>query len=78
MGGGKRSFRGNSATAPAKDDPLLPDKHACSRTDGRDLIDEWARDKASRRLSYQYLSNATDVGALDTGNTEYVLGECPE
>lgn len=78
MGGGKRSFLGNSTVAPSKDIPFLPDKNTCSRTDGRDLIDEWIKDKASKQLSYQYLSNVSDINSLDTENTEYILGKCPK
>lgn len=77
MGGGKRSFLGNSAASPLKDVPFLPDKNMCSRTDGRDLIDEWIKDKASKQSSYRYVSNVSDISSLDTENTEYILGECP-
>lgn len=75
MGGGKKSFVANSSSA-AKEIPNGPDKNMCVRTDGRDLIDEWIKDKKSRQLSYQYLSNTNDLNSLDTERTEYILGRC--
>lgn len=72
MGGGKKSFNGNNSSVTVKHSL---DKHLCVRTDGKDLIKEWMRDKALRKLSYQYLTSEKDMKSLDTKNTEYILGE---
>lgn len=74
MGGGKKSFAADNAPSTAKDISGNPDKNMCVRTDGRNLIDEWIRDKQTRRLSYRYLTNANDMRSLDAERTEYVLG----
>jgi len=70
MGGGKKSFIGNTTTS-VKDDG---DKHMCVRTDGRNLINEWIKDKQSRQLSFQYLADENDINSLDVEHTEYILG----
>lgn len=79
MGGGKNSFVANMST-PAilnpKDIVLshFVDKNMCTRTDDKNLIKEWIKDKISKQLSYQYLSSVNDIYSLDTKLTDYVLG----
>lgn len=73
MGGGKKSFNANNNSSITSKHFL--DKHLCVRTDGKDLIREWMKDKASKKLSYQYLTSEKDMKSLDTENTEYILGE---
>lgn len=71
MGGGRKSFDGDSFTG-MKD---VTDKHMCVRTDGRNLINEWTYDKASKRLSYEFLDDLNSIYKLDTENTDYILGK---
>lgn len=70
MGGGKKSFDGNSLQT-AKD---VTDKHMCIRSDGRNLTHEWISDKVSKQLPFEYLENTKDLYSLDTKNKDYVLG----
>jgi len=77
MGGGRKSFHAASTESGDARRPkdVMVDRHVCARTDGRNLVGEWIRDKASKRLSHRYLTDETDVNSLDTENTQYVLGE---
>lgn len=77
MGGGRKSFLADPTAKDANHhrNVMMVDKHVCARTDGRNLVNEWIRDKASRRLSYRYLTDETETNSLDAENTEYVLGE---
>lgn len=71
MGGGRKSFDAESSSN-LKD---ISDKNMCTRTDGKNLINEWIRDKAFRGLSHKFLDNIYDINMLDTENTDYVLGK---
>lgn len=74
MGGGRRSFAANWSAKEGYVKEVV-DKNVCARTDGRNLVKEWIEDKAAKQLSYQYLSDESDINLLDTERTEYVLGE---
>lgn len=79
MGGGKNSFVANTSMPPMlnpKDivSSFFVDKNVCTRTDGKNLIKEWIKDKISKHLSYQYLSSVNDIYSLDTKYTDYILG----
>lgn len=69
MGGGRQALVSNSTEAP--NDPI--DKWACYRTDGRNLIEDWKKEKLNRGVSHAILSNTGELENLDT-NTEFVLG----
>ncbi|XP_076240183.1 alkaline phosphatase [Calliopsis andreniformis] len=70
MGGGRQVMKSN-ATA-GESDPI--DTWACYRQDGRDLIDEWKRDKASRKLSFSVVENNEQLSKVDTDKVDYLLG----
>nr|QIJ77960.1 alkaline phosphatase [Macrobrachium nipponense] len=44
------------------------------RLDGKDLISMWKSDKDSKGVSSAYVWNREDLLALDTANTDYLLG----
>ncbi|KAK7068956.1 hypothetical protein SK128_016412 [Halocaridina rubra] len=44
------------------------------RLDGKDLITEWINGKATEGVSASYVWNRDDFLAVDTANTEYLLG----
>lgn len=71
MGGGRQGLVPN-ATGTATD-PLSP--WACSRLDGRDLIQEYKRDKDSRKLKYSVVSNNQELRGVNFDDTDYLLGE---
>lgn len=64
------SFVANSSSIPKE----FLDKNMCVRSDGRDLIKEWIKDKKTKKLSHQYLANLNDIQSLDTERTDYILG----
>ncbi|XP_020284141.1 alkaline phosphatase [Pseudomyrmex gracilis] len=70
MGGGRQMMKSN--VTAKKFDPI--DTWACYRQDGRDLIDVWARDKASRHLAYSVVQNNEQLSRVDTDNVDYLLG----
>lgn len=69
MGGGRQVLQ--SDVLERDNDPI--DTWACYSKDGRDLINDWEKDKISRNLNYQFVSNNEELQNLDT-NSEYVLG----
>ncbi|XP_014286122.1 alkaline phosphatase [Halyomorpha halys] len=71
MGGGRQVLKTNSTGTVI--DPIEL-KWSCRRTDGRDLINEWAQDKESRNLKYALPSNTKTLMSVDTDNTDYLLG----
>lgn len=71
MGGGRQCLVSN-VTGTA-DDPV--DTWACLSMDGRNLIDDWKRDKMERGLRSAVLQTNSDLDSLDTANTDYVLGK---
>ncbi|XP_076182344.1 alkaline phosphatase, tissue-nonspecific isozyme isoform X2 [Ptiloglossa arizonensis] len=70
MGGGRQTMKSN-ATA-TEFDPI--DTWACKRQDGRDLIEEWRRDKESRNLLYSVVENNEQLSRVNTRKVDYLLG----
>ncbi|KZC05781.1 Alkaline phosphatase, tissue-nonspecific isozyme [Dufourea novaeangliae] len=70
MGGGRQMMKSN-ATA-TEFDPI--DTWAGRRQDGRDLIKEWTKDKASRKLSYRVVQNNEQLSKINTDKVDYLLG----
>ncbi|KAK4293357.1 hypothetical protein Pmani_033934, partial [Petrolisthes manimaculis] len=70
MGGGRRGLLPNTV----KD--VEEGGKSGYRRDGRNLIQEWQRHKTSLRPSvkHSYVWNRDDLLALDTSNTDYLLG----
>lgn len=64
LGGGRREFR----------DKKMADeeRHSNTRTDGRDLIQEWKDTKIGANSSYVW--HANDLRAVNANETEYLLG----
>ncbi|CAH1406610.1 unnamed protein product [Nezara viridula] len=71
MGGGRQILKTNSTPFP--EDPIVM-KKSCVRTDGRDLIKEWAEDKAAKELKYAVANNTGTLRDVDIENTDYLLG----
>lgn len=66
MGGGRRNFRNESVY---DESGILG-----TRTDGRNLIDEWLQKKAEAGKSASYVWNKNGLRSIDLNNTDYVLG----
>lgn len=62
----------NSTFSPT--DPI-ENVWSCKRLDGRDLIKEWAMDKAGRNLRYAVVNNTKSLLSLNTANTDFLMGE---
>ncbi|XP_050524617.1 alkaline phosphatase-like [Daktulosphaira vitifoliae] len=69
MGGGRQSFVANP-----EDTLKYVDKKVCVRSDGRNLVDDWIRDKNSKNSSYRYVTNLKDMISTNVETTDYVLG----
>ena len=73
MGGGRQLLKTNASDYPW--DPVIHNlKKTCLRTDGRDLIKEWAQGKSSEGVSYAVVHNTKTLRDVDTENTDYLLG----
>ncbi|XP_031832792.1 alkaline phosphatase [Nomia melanderi] len=70
MGGGRQMMKSNATGTEF--DPI--DTWAGARQDGRNLIEEWKKDKASRKLSHSVVENNEQLLKLDTKKVDYVLG----
>ncbi|KYN18595.1 Alkaline phosphatase, tissue-nonspecific isozyme [Trachymyrmex cornetzi] len=70
MGGGRQVMKSN--VSAGEFDPI--DMWACYRQDGRDLIDEWMRDKSNRNLAYKVVQNNEELSKVDIDNVDYLLG----
>ncbi|XP_018303124.1 alkaline phosphatase isoform X1 [Mycetomoellerius zeteki] len=70
MGGGRQVMKSN--VSAGEFDPI--DTWACYRQDGRDLIDEWMRDKSNRNLAYKVVQNNEQLSRVDIDNVDYLLG----
>lgn len=71
MGGGRQSLVSNVTATP--DDPTSA--WACSRADGRDLIQHYRNDKQNRNLKYGVVSNNKELQNLNINETDYLLGK---
>lgn len=66
MGGGRYMLQHNLTREGKYDD--------CRRLDGRDLITEWAEDKATRKLKYAVVNDTGSLLSVDIQSTDYLLG----
>ncbi|KAL6259881.1 hypothetical protein P5V15_009791 [Pogonomyrmex californicus] len=70
MGGGRQVMKSN--VSASEFDPI--DNWACYRQDGRDLINDWTKDKAKRKLAYKVVQNNEELSKVDVKNVDYLLG----
>jgi len=70
MGGGRQVMKSN--VSAGEFDPI--DTWACYRRDGRDLIDDWIKDKSRRNLAYSVIQNNEELSRVDTNSVDYLLG----
>ncbi|GFY69005.1 hypothetical protein TNIN_426441 [Trichonephila inaurata madagascariensis] len=68
LGGGRRHF------LPRKENDPRMQTDMGRREDGRNLIDEWLRDKKTRELDYEYIYRKEDFDKVDPAKTDYLLG----
>ncbi|GFS45792.1 alkaline phosphatase, tissue-nonspecific isozyme [Trichonephila inaurata madagascariensis] len=68
LGGGRRHF------LPRRELDTKNPENAGRREDGRNLIEEWQRDKKSRGLSYKYVSRKRELDKVDPMKVDYLLG----
>lgn len=71
MGGGRQSFVANPKASTLKN----ADKKVCIRSDGKNLVDDWIRDKTSKNSSYRYVTNLNDMISTNVETTDHVLGK---
>ncbi|XP_003694815.1 alkaline phosphatase [Apis florea] len=70
MGGGRQMLKTN--TTGTKYDPI--DTWAGHRQDGKDLIEEWKRDKSSRGLAFSVVQNNEELSRVNVDKVDYLLG----
>ncbi|XP_046683690.1 alkaline phosphatase-like [Homalodisca vitripennis] len=68
MGGGRRHWLPRAA----RDPETLTEEGR--RLDGRNLIDEWIRDKRKKGLKAEYIWNKGQMDAVDAATTDHLLG----
>ncbi|XP_068634039.1 alkaline phosphatase-like [Battus philenor] len=68
MGGGRRHFLPTVTV-----DPEHQDREG-RRLDGRNLAEDWVREKKKRKLRAQYIHSREQLTKLDFRNTDYLLG----
>ncbi|GFX07810.1 membrane-bound alkaline phosphatase [Trichonephila clavipes] len=68
LGGGQRHF------LPRRELNAKNPENAGRREDGRNLIEEWQRDKKSRGLAYKYVSRKRELDKVDPMKVDYLLG----
>ncbi|XP_075975455.1 alkaline phosphatase-like [Anticarsia gemmatalis] len=68
MGGGRRHF-----LPTVTPDPEHPNREG-RRLDGRNLAEDWAREKKRRRLRAQYIHTREQLAKLDPRTVDYLLG----
>nr|XP_054768996.1 alkaline phosphatase-like isoform X1 [Lytechinus pictus] len=68
LGGGRRNFLPNTTLDPE----YASENTTGSRTDGRNLIDQWLSDKLL--FSSEYVWNKTALEQVDLSSTEFLLG----
>nr|AGH32534.1 alkaline phosphatase [Azumapecten farreri] len=69
MGGGRWFFAPNNTV-----DPEHRDMTVNGRQDGRNLIQEWIKDKQQKNRTHRYVWNDADFKSVDPAKTEYLLG----
>ncbi|XP_033336693.2 alkaline phosphatase [Megalopta genalis] len=70
MGGGRQVLKTNATGTEF--DPI--DTWAGSRQDGRDLIEEWRKEKTARNVPFAVVQNNEELFKLNTDKVDYVLG----
>lgn len=70
MGGGRQTLKSNISASEF--DPL--DTWACHRQDGRDLINDYIKDKSKRNLAYRVVQSNAELSGIDVDNVDYLLG----
>lgn len=68
LGGGRRHWLPKVAQ-----DPEQPTDEG-RRLDGRNLIDDWIRDKKKRNIKAEYVWNKGQLDKIDTKNVDHLLG----
>ena len=61
LGGGEKNFNNSG-------------NFSDGRTDGKDLIAEWIKDKKSSNSRYRFIDNRDDLKSLDSDSTDFLLG----
>lgn len=69
MGGGRRHW------LPLTDFDREERNQRGRRTDGRNLLDDWVRDKKTRDLNAEYVWNKAQFDKVDPRHTDYLLGK---
>lgn len=69
MGGGRRHWLPKVAN-----DPEMT-KEEGRRLDGRNLIDDWVRDKKKRGLKAEYVWNKGQLDQINPNQVDYLLGK---
>lgn len=69
LGGGRRHWLPKVAR-----DPELTTEEG-RRLDGRNLIDDWLRDKKKKGLKAEYVWNKQQLVNVSSARTDYLLGE---
>lgn len=72
MGGGRRHWLPKVAHDPEQT------KEEGRRLDGRNLIDDWLRDKKKRSLKADYVWNKGQLDKINPNEVDYLLGEFPK
>lgn len=70
MGGGRQVMKSN--VSAGEFDPI--DTWSCYRQDGRDLINDWIKDKSRRNLAHSVVQNNDELSRVDTNSVDYLLG----
>ncbi|KAG9429352.1 alkaline phosphatase [Apis mellifera carnica] len=70
MGGGRQMLKTNATGTEY--DPI--DEWAGHRQDGKDLIEEWKRDKSSRGLAFSVVQNNEELSRVNIDKIDYLLG----
>lgn len=70
MGGGRQMLKTNATGTEY--DPI--DEWAGHRQDGKDLIEEWKRDKSSRGLAFTVVQNNEELSRVNIDKIDYLLG----
>jgi alkaline phosphatase len=68
LGGGRRHFMPKVARDPEAE------TEEGRRLDGRNLIDDWVRDKKKRNIRAQYVWNKGQFDDVDPANVDHLLG----
>lgn len=69
LGGGRRHWLPKVATDPEDD------KEEGRRLDGRNLIEDWLRDKRKRGIAAQYVWNKEQLDRIDPKTVDHLLGK---